>query len=302
MKRGLVALLSIAAVGFAVAWLLSLVPAHPLVLLQHFYVQLAAVGAVVAAAAVALRAPYADAAVAATVLTWLLLAPDLLAARRPVPDGAPLRVLMLNVHTESSSFADVRQLIADVNPDVVGLVEVDQRWIAGVAPAVAGYAGRLERPRGDNFGVALYTRAPLTGAIDYFGGELPVAVGAASGVTFVLLHPLPPMTSAAIDQARDEMDAVATRVRSLAGPVVLLGDLNATPWSRPYRHFLAASGLCDSRAGFGWESTWPAGAGPLRIPLDHLWASCSVGVAARVVERDVGSDHLPVVVDLVVPR
>jgi endonuclease/exonuclease/phosphatase family metal-dependent hydrolase len=40
----------------------------------------------------------------------------------------------------------------------------------------------------------------------------------------------------------------------------------------------------------------------MRIPIDHMLVSCSIGVASRRIERDVGSDHLPVVVDLVIPR
>ncbi len=45
--------------------------------------------------------------------------------------GATIRVLLLNVHTESSSFEQVRQLIVDEKPNLIGLVEVDQRWSAG---------------------------------------------------------------------------------------------------------------------------------------------------------------------------
>jgi endonuclease/exonuclease/phosphatase (EEP) superfamily protein YafD len=81
-----------------------------------------------------------------------------------------------------------------------------------------------------------------------------------------------------------------------------MGDFNATPWSPPYRRLLARSGLCDSRAGFGIQATFPAASSIVRIPIDHLLASCSVGTADRHIERDVGSDHLPVVIDLVIPR
>jgi hypothetical protein len=35
--------------------------------------------------------------------------------------------------------------------------------------------------------------------------------------------------------------------------------------------------------------------------LSRLLASCSIGITDRHVECDVGSDHLPAVVDLVVP-
>jgi endonuclease/exonuclease/phosphatase (EEP) superfamily protein YafD len=83
--------------------------------------------------------------------------------------------------------------------------------------------------------------------------------------------------------------------------VLVMGDLNATPWSRPFRRLLRRSALCDSRAGFGVQASFPAASTLLRLPIDHLLASCGVGVRARRIGRDVGSDHLPVIVDVVVP-
>ena len=81
-----------------------------------------------------------------------------------------------------------------------------------------------------------------------------------------------------------------------------MGDYNATPWSRPFWRFVDRSGLCDSRAGFGVQASFPAMSAVLRIPIDHVLVSCSIGVRDRRIGRDVGSDHLPVIVDLVLPR
>jgi endonuclease/exonuclease/phosphatase (EEP) superfamily protein YafD len=81
-----------------------------------------------------------------------------------------------------------------------------------------------------------------------------------------------------------------------------MGDLNATPWSRPFHRFVGRSGLCDSRAGFGVQASFPAASALLRIPIDHVLVSCVIGVRNRRIGRDVGSDHLPVIVDLVLPR
>jgi endonuclease/exonuclease/phosphatase (EEP) superfamily protein YafD len=303
-----VAATAIAVVGVVACWLVALVPVWPCALLEHFRVQYVAGAAVVVGCAAGLRmAGWFDAAVIAAMLHALWLAPDVCRAARPLPpDGARVRVLVLNVLTENASFDEVRALIDEVRPDVVGLVEVDQRWVAGVAPAVADFAGRLERPRGDNFGVALYTRVALAGAIEQLGADLPAAVasitvgGARLGV--ILVHPPPPVSAMALDAQRQELDAVADRARAMPQPVIVIGDLNATPWSRPFRRLIVRSGLCDSRAGFGIQASFPAASRVLRIPIDHLIVSCEVGVADRRVEREVGSDHLPLVIDLVVPR
>jgi len=305
LGRAPTALAAVALVGMCVVPLVSI---WPCMLFEHFRVQYAAGGLVVVACAAALRMRgYVDAAALAALVHLIWITPDLCGSPRPIPsDGTPIRVLALNVHTESSSFAQVRQLIADVRPDVIGLVEVDRRWLDAIAPAVAGYVGRLEQPRGDNFGVALYARQPLDGSIEQLASPLPsvvasVTVGDAR-LGILLIHPPPPINEAALDAQVKELDGVAERTRQLPGPVVIMGDFNATPWSRPFRRVLARSGLCDSRAGFGIGASFPAAAAIVRIPIDHVLASCTIGVRDRYIERDVGSDHLPVVIDLVVPR
>lgn len=307
-KRLGVATTALAAVVVVGACLVPLVPVWPCVLFEHFRVQYAAGGLAVVGCAAALGVRgYFDAAALATIVQLIWIAADLCGTPRPIPaDGAPIRVLLLNVHTESSGFDEVRRLIEDVRPDVIGLVEVDRRWLDAIAPAVAGYPGRLEQPRNDNFGVALYARGPLAGSIEALGSPLPSVVAHATvgdaRLGVVLVHPLPPMDAAAVAAQRDALDAAADRARQMTGPVVIMGDLNATPWSRPFRRLLARSELCDSRAGFGIEASFPAASAIVRIPIDHLLASCSIGVRDRHIERDVGSDHLPVVIDLVVPR
>jgi len=127
-------------------------------------------------------------------------------------------------------------LIEDVQPDVIGLVEVSRRWLDALAPPVTGYPGRLER------------------------GSPPDAIGC---------------------RGRD-------------------GGLQRVVVAVP-PHACARSCLCDSRAGAGVGASFPAASAILRIPIDHLLASCEIGVRERRVERDVGSDHLPVVLDLLIP-
>ena len=96
--------------------------------------------------------------------------------------------------------------------------------------------------------------------------------------------------------------AVAERVRTLEEPAVVIGDLNTTPWSRLFARLVERTGLCDSRAGFGIQASFPSDMAFLRIPIDHLLASCAVGVRARRIGPQVGSDHLPVIAGLTIPR
>jgi endonuclease/exonuclease/phosphatase (EEP) superfamily protein YafD len=298
----------------------SFVPVHPATLLEHFRWQLLLGSAVVSSVAVVLRqAGWADLALICTLLNLVTVAPALVGSARSGPaDGVPVRLFVANVLTSNTHYDAVARAIAEARPDIVALVEVDQAWVDALAPALAGYPGRIERVGGlGNFGIALYVRGRLTGGVELLGSALPTIVATAEleapavPLHVIVTHPLPPMSGAAEEQQREQLGAVASRGRAITSrgalgargaPLLVVGDLNATPWSRPFVRFLRASGLYDSRIGFGVQASFPADLAILRIPIDHVLVSAELGVRARRVGPAVGSDHLPVFVELVAPR
>lgn len=287
--------------------LLSWVPLWPFALVEHFRVQMVVGGVVIAIACAAVRSRWFDAVVLATLLHLTWLVPDLSRVPGPVPaDGRPVRVLLLNVLAPNTQYGHVRRLITETGADLVALVEFDASWQRELAPAVADYPVRIEYPRTDKLGLALYARAPLAGDVQFLGqwpslvATLAVEGGPPLGI--VLTHPYPPVSTSLLRDLEEQLAAIAARIQLFGTPALVLGDFNATPWSRPFRAFAEASGLCDTRAGFGLQASWPVATPPLRIPIDHALVSCVVGVRGRRIERDVGSDHLPVVIDLVLPR
>lgn len=81
--------------------------------------------------------------------------------------------------------------------------------------------------------------------------------------------------------------------------VVVIGDFNSTPWSSRFRKFQQASNLHNSQRGFGlqptWQSTFPS---VLMIAIDHCLHSRSITTINRYIGSNIGSDHLPLVVEL----
>jgi endonuclease/exonuclease/phosphatase (EEP) superfamily protein YafD len=105
-----------------------------------------------------------------------------------------------------------------------------------------------------------------------------------------------------MSRTRDrQLRAIGEHLRGLPGTKLLVGDLNATPWSAPFRALLRGTGMRDARRGRGVHPTWPAGDALLRIPIDHVLVSPDVRVDAVRVGAPIGSDHLPLTVDLRVP-
>jgi endonuclease/exonuclease/phosphatase (EEP) superfamily protein YafD len=229
------------------------------------------------------------------------LAPYLATESAPTAGAAAsVRLMQVNVLTSNRRHREVLDLVRAEQPDILALLEVNERWLDALSPLHGRYPHRISRPQDDNFGIALFSRFPLdelklrrlghdrvqmiTGRFSL--GGIPVALA--------VVHMLPPATPGGAAVRNAQLDEVAGWVRTRDREVILLGDLNTSPWSPVYRRFEASSGLHNASHGFGLTGTWPAGFRPLRIPLDHYLLSDGLRTVSFGVGPRVGSDHLPV--------
>lgn len=126
-----------------------------------------------------------------------------------------------------------------------------------------------------------------------------------SGRRIVLLcfHTISPQYAKAVAYQRIEFDALADWIqRTLKNGeknLIVIGDFNSTPWYGSFRQLIRKSGLINSQRGFGIQATWNSVLPPLlRIPIDHCLHSKSFTTIKRFIGSDIGSDHLPLFVEL----
>lgn len=281
-------------------------------LLTHFRAQLAVLAAVATVFAAALRM-WTSAALGAAILgvQMAALAPYVLATapEPPAGDAAGLRIVVANVFTGNRNHEAVRTLIASTQPDIVCLLEVDHRWINALAGLRAGFPYGPSVPRNDNFGVAVFSRIPLEGieirelahaAIPFVLGHLTLG---SKPTTLAFAHPVPPASPGGSALRNLQLDLLSRARQEFADrEFVLLGDLNTTPWSPHYRTLEASTGLRNASIGFGLNVTWPTALPWLMIPIDHVLASAGLAVTRYETSEAIGSDHLPVVVEIQAPR
>jgi endonuclease/exonuclease/phosphatase (EEP) superfamily protein YafD len=228
-----------------------------------------------------------------------------------------LRVLTANINTQNRSYEKVLTMVREENPDIAVFLEVDDTWVAqlqslkDILPYDFGQANPY------NFGIAVYSRLPLdNAAIDFFGTERNPSILAnlaveGKPISLIAAHPFPPVRRSFFHARNLQLDRIDQYVQQLETPVLLLGDLNITMWSPYYKRFVKNTGLQNARRGFGVLPTWPMpgtyAALPdllhrlLQIPIDHCLVSSDIRVAAVHTGRDVDSDHLPLIADLVLP-
>lgn len=240
------------------------------------------------------------------VLLWnvAMILPLYLPAPKP-PTGQPmLRAMSANVYSGNRDTDRLIALVRAQQPDVLVVMEINKRWQTAIEALSDIYPYRIFEPRFDNFGIGLLSKHPFTSqrvtlatessmpmifaTIDFDGSPLHV----------VAVHALPPMNAAYTHARNAQLQALASEVATLQDNILVLGDLNTTSWSPCFKDFIHTSGLADSRIGFGIQTTWPVDAGWLRIPIDHALVSQGLLVNRRSVTNEIGSDHLPIMVEV----
>lgn len=217
----------------------------------------------------------------------------------------PLTLMLRNVHTQMGDPQQVLAQITKEEPDILVLEEIGNGWVMELAELQSLYPHSSIVPREDHFGIGVWSKFPLTDVeiLELGGAGVPtifcVAETTQGRLQVVATHPLPPGSGSYAKLRNAQLAALAEHVATIQLPVVLLGDLNTTPWNHYFQKFLSQSGLQNSAQGFGVQPSWPRHLPLLQIPLDHVLHSKSITILDRQVGADsAGSDHYPVVVDL----
>jgi len=222
--------------------------------------------------------------------------------------GARVRVLIANVRVGTRDCAPFLRTVERVDPDVILTAETDAWWDRALEPLAARYPHSVRLPKDDGFGMHFFTRLPpAEGGLEHrclvedgvpsIRARLRLADG--GEMMFYGLHPQPPLPFFEPTEPRDaELLLVGREAKDLGLPAIVAGDLNDVAWSATTRLFMRASGFLDPRIGRGTYATFPAALPGLRWPLDHIFHSTHFGLAALRVLPSIGSDHLPVLVEL----
>lgn len=222
----------------------------------------------------------------------------------PVATEQPARAMLMNLNAANGNTARVLAAIQSADPDLILLEEVTPKWSEELSEL--DYPHRISNVRNDCFGIMLLSKYPLSKTNIVFIGTAGVPTLTANvhlpqgEISLIGTHPVPPI-SASYSKHRNAQLAELPRLSAAQNkPVLLVGDLNTSPWSGHFARLLKDSGLGNSMDHFGFQPSWPANSRLLRIPIDHILHSPGIQIHHRVVGPGVGSDHFPVWVDFTV--
>ena len=204
-------------------------------------------------------------------LNYALVLP-LYFGKPPAATERPARAMLMNLRAANGNTKKVLGAIQTADPDLLLLEEVTPEWAAELS--ILNYPYRVTKSQEGGFGILLLSKHPLSHTNVVFVGTAGVPTLVADvhlpqgEISVIGTHPVPPINSEFSKHRNNQLAALPGLVLEQKRPVLLMGDLNVSPWSAHFGRLLKESGLKNSMKGFGFQPSWPSRNRFLRIPLE----------------------------------
>lgn len=221
-----------------------------------------------------------------------------------------LRVATANVLANNASVGVLFESLAAQDADVILLQEMTPEQLARIERTASydDYPHRVLDPLPGAHGSVIVSRLPIAdGGVIWPAGwpmtQALVETGDSEPVQIVNVHVIAPLAAQNIEIWRQQFEDLVAYADQADAPLVIAGDFNATRQHTGLGDLLA-TGLVDAHdaAGRGRGATFPAGSiVPPVLRLDHVLVGNGIEATGIDVLSPLGSDHRPLVVDLVLP-
>jgi endonuclease/exonuclease/phosphatase (EEP) superfamily protein YafD len=265
-------------------------------------------------AAVGRRRFLAVAAICAITVQLSWFAPMLPGVHGPgsLPAGASkVRVLTANLFFFNAHGADFVGTVEKAAPDVIAVQEYTYINSSEFTESAvfAQYPYRVLLPTYQPDGIALFSKLPLTAERRLvLGGRKAIQATLATPagpVSILVVHTIAPVDDSSTAAWSRQMNAIKNVARDIDGPLIVAGDLNATPGNRAYAELADVGKVHDvlSATGSGYAMTWPADRFlPPFVRPDHVLVGRGVSALDGYTVGVRGSDHRGIVADVGIPR
>lgn len=237
---------------------------------------------------------------------------------------AQLRLLSLNTWTENKDYEKIISLVDKERPDFIFFMEIDKKKLDDFDDfnKMMPYSVPINHRR------AIYSTYPIKSTTtlqpeDDVSLPIPqIDLMIDDQQVSILVVELESPISQTLSKIRNQqLMRISEYINQVDHPVVVIGDFNISMWSLYYKNFIRKSGLRNARRGFGVQPSWQPFGIPIpkedkyhflsmtpfdnilfSIPIDHCLVSSDIVVIDHRVGEAIGSDHLPLLIDLSVSQ
>jgi endonuclease/exonuclease/phosphatase (EEP) superfamily protein YafD len=228
------------------------------------------------------------------------------ASQRPFTSGTVeagekvLRVANFNTWYDNQQVSAVEAEINRLDADVIALEEVGLNKKPALEALKARYPHQATCFTIDFCNLVILSKWPIAATEAKVSWEGPPYLLArlgpeAGSLTVIAAHTIRfPHSRAQFRQ----VTALAAMIEGMAGHKLLMGDFNATPFSRIIETIEARASLNR----LTYLPSWPSRVGLPQIAIDHIFVSRATRlVESQTIGNSAGSDHHPVTVKIAIP-
>jgi len=216
------------------------------------------------------------------------------------PGEKMLRVAAFNTWYANDELDALRDELVRIDADVVALVEVGPNKRKMLEGLRDHYPHQVNCFSLDYCNLAILSKLPIDQTRSEVSWEGPPYLAAklgpeAGGLTVIAVHTIRfPHSRAQFRQ----VGVFASMIEALPGRKLVMGDFNATPFSRIINSLERRAGLTR----LSKLPTWPSHIDLPQIAIDHILVSHGIRLLqGQQIGKPAGSDHFPIIMTIAVP-
>ena len=237
----------------------------------------------------------------AEIIPWYMNRPPI-----PVAEYQLLKAFSYNVLWSNKDYDRAISLVAKEQPDIAIFQEVISDWSPALTALKSDFPYHIKSEKQE---MEVYSKFPLLNPETMLYGSYRGSIAADlqigdRKIKFVATHAYPQLYWGQGGwELRNKQLRGLKKYARRSQPIVIMGDLNISMWSPYYRSMIEGSGLRNARQGLGILPTHSIIApqfAALSAPLDHCLVSSDIQVKDFRLGPAIGSDHLPIIAELLI--
>lgn len=228
---------------------------------------------------------------------------EYLSAQALTSDAPSFKAISFNVWFRQRDQSAAVAYLESSGADVLVLQEISESQANTLSPRLKSYPYAYLQGA-DESDTVVFSRWPILStqihklAPDGVSAIRSVIEWHGQPITLIAVHlhwPIGPVSSR---RRNAELEGLSRMAQPLEEPLIILGDLNVTPWSAHFKTLTDTFGLDDCAAGHGLNPTWPSQVLSLGIRIDHCLATSHWNTVRVWTGPHLGSDHRPMGVEM----
>ena len=215
------------------------------------------------------------------------------------------KFLIKNKNSQLNNLKDLenlRELILIENPDIIQLQEVTPKinekleFLESIFP----YSNEINKFQDTSNNIILSKYPIKKNANKVHDSILTKILIDETELNFLGIHLYSGLNQQRFNLAKQQMLIINNLIQDIDENIILIGDLNMTPVSKRFINFLKETNLYTYTSFLNPTFTWPAYLPKyLGVQIDHVLFSENFKMIRKKTANRLGSDHRPLIVDLI---